>query len=117
MSILEQITAEAVPSDEPAPWPDFTGTAWRVTVTYKGESLVTPFFQGEAYVGEPDKAHVLSSLCQDVRYADDPDELYLDDLEHDEAHELIEGIKAQTAELRRVFGDDLEALIEEVEDA
>lgn len=61
------ITAEATMTDAPA-WADRDWQAnwYRVTLTYDGRTLVTPFGMGTGLTEEPDAATVLNSLTSDA---------------------------------------------------
>jgi hypothetical protein len=94
---------------------------WTVALTYQGRSMTVPFYTGLGLEGEPTAADVLECLAWDASLVDecgdDPDEWAAHLGEPESIKQLLETIKQasqQTAELRRLLGDDYDLIAEGV---
>lgn len=123
-----EVTMVATLTDEKPPWHDeladnrvaWRGTSWSCEISRNGESMTVPFFQGEAHTGEPEAKEVLDCLASDASGADQSFEDWADDYGYStdsrRAYSTWEQIRAQTADLVRVLGDEaFEELLYETE--
>lgn len=115
MKIRADITFDGLPSTAPDWVKNQGGNAWQVELRYDGRKMRLPFYTGSA-LGEPSVRDVVECLVLDSSAADESfDEWaanYGYDTDSRAAYAMWQAVKEQTAEFRRLMGDDYDAILE-----
>lgn len=116
MTNKEQITSEAILIEGKPPWdePNWQGTAWQVTLSYKGRTLSVPFYMGSGNNGRtPETMEVVECLLADACGADDARDVwdFFDSYGYEpsrDANETYEACIKVSASMHELLGDDFD---------
>lgn len=89
--------------------------AYQIRCRYGRRSFVSPWRQGVGITGDPEARSVLDCMLSDASSADQDFETWAADYGMDtdsrRAYATWEQVRKQTAQLRRIFGDDWDLLV------
>ncbi len=116
--MAHRVTATVKFTGEPSPWQDDDKqpmNGYRVTLRYQGRRMTVPFWTGIGWTHEPSAADVLDCLASDAGSAQLSFEDWCEELGYDsdsrKAERTYNATLKQTEALRRLMGDDFDALV------